>query len=503
MSLKVNVLVSWLAHAVTLVIGFFLMPYILHAVGDNTYGTWLFLNSIAGQTSLLYLGFGDAISRFTARHFARRHWVQLNRTFSCVTSVYCGSALIALSIGCLLAYLAPALHSWPGQSLREVRLAILLLGLNASISIAGSAFGGVLMGIQRFDVERGIIIVITLLRLALTLLFVKAQYGLLTLASIFLAVTVIENLLTCAMAFRHVPHLQFRFRHLRRDTYRECFGFSLFSFLSLIAEHLIYMVDTIVIGFLLGPVAVVPYYIASRLCDMIRIPVLQIGHVMLPRAGQLHTQQEFQRLRKLVCQGMGVAFLLACAALCGAACFADLMIQVWIGGGYAQSYWILLILLFGQVVALPTHLLRHVLTGTGYVRLPALLFAAEAAVNLILSLILIRWWGVVGVALGTLIPLLLMETGLLLPVGLKRLQLRWQDLLRFGIVPQFIPLSLILVYSLLVRMLPLSATWPCVIGIATGALGVLAVGVQLSRWNNRLRTDRQNPHPKLAKGALT
>ncbi|MEZ5948647.1 MAG: polysaccharide biosynthesis C-terminal domain-containing protein [Planctomycetaceae bacterium] len=50
------------------------------------------------------------------------------------------------------------------------------------------------------------------------------------------------------------------------------------------------------------------------------------------------------------------------------------------------------------------------LTGTGYVRLPALLFAAEAAVNLILSLILIRWWGVVGVALGTLIPLLLMET---------------------------------------------------------------------------------------------
>ncbi|MEZ5948648.1 MAG: hypothetical protein R3C12_05390 [Planctomycetaceae bacterium] len=68
-----------------------------------------------------------------------------------------------------------------------------------------------------------------------------------------------------------------------------------------------------------------------------------------------------------------------------------------------------------------------------------------------------------------------------MPVGLKRLQLRWQDLLRFGIVPQFIPLSLILVYSLLVRMLPLSATWPCVIGIATGALGVLAVGVQLSR----------------------
>ena len=76
---------SWFAHAVTLCVGFFLMPYILHTVGDTTYGTWLLLNSVAGQTGLLYLGFGDAISRFTSKYYAEKRWIQLNRTVSCIS----------------------------------------------------------------------------------------------------------------------------------------------------------------------------------------------------------------------------------------------------------------------------------------------------------------------------------------------------------------------------------------------------------------------------------
>lgn len=488
MSVRVNVLMSWFAHAVTLCVGFFLMPYILHTVGDTTYGTWLLLNSVAGQTGLLYLGFGDAISRFTSKYYAEKRWIQLNRTVSCITSVYFASGMLALGIGCLAAWAAPWVHDWPGHTLSEIRWGILILGLNAAISIAGSAFGGVLMGIQRFDIERSIIITITLLRLGLTLVFLGAEHGLITLACVFLAVTALENLLTCIMAFRLIPHLQLRFRHLRRETYRTCFGFSVFSFLSQIAEHTIYMVDTLVIGFLLGPKAVVPYYIAARLCEMVRLPVLQVGNVLLPRAGQLQALGQSSALKTLVCRGMGFAFLLTSAAFVGAACFAGLMIQVWIGDGYAISYGLLLLLMGGQLVALPTQLLRNVLTGTGTVRLPALLFAAEAAINLTLSLLLLPWLGLWGVALGTFIPIVLIETGLLLPLGMNILGLKWRELWQTAICPQLMPLSLVAIYALSVRQLSLSANWPTVIAILVGALATLVLGV----WLNRREEQRHN-----------
>ncbi len=503
MSLKINVLISWFAHAVTLGIGFFLMPYILHTVGDNTYGTWLFLNSIAGQTGLLYLGFGDAISRFTAKYTAEQRWIQLNRTVSCITSVYLGSALLAFSLGCLLTWLAPWLHAWPGESITEVRWAIFLLGLNAAVSIGGSAFGGVLMGIQRFDVERSIVITIGIVRLVLTLLLLHAEQGLVTLALIFLAVTVVENMLTAWSAFRFVPHLQLRFRHLRKDVYQRCFGFSIFSFLALISEHLIYMVDTILIGIFLGPVAVVPYYIAARLCEMIRIPVIQVGHVFLPRAGQLHAMKEGDQLRSLVCQGMGLAFLLVSCAFIGAICFSPLMIKVWIGGGYDSSYTILVLLIAGQVIALPTHLMRHVLTGTGYVRLPALLFFLEAICNFVLSLILLQWWGLYGIIWGTLIPLVIVELGLLLPLGMKQLELTWRQIASDALEPQLIPLALILTYSLLFLQLPLTANWLTVVGVAGGAIIVLLLGLGISRWNMVNKAYEQAQETELARGIAT
>ncbi len=487
MSVKINVLISWMAHAVTLGVGFFLMPYILFTVGDGTYGTWLFLNSIAGQTGLLYLGFGDAISRFTSKYQAEKNWAELNRTASCITSVYFGSACVAMLFGTLFALIAPWIYDWPGQSITEVQIVIVLLTINAAVSIGGSSFGGMLMGMQRFDVERSIVIAVNLARLVLTLLFLKSTYGLITLAGIFLSLTILENVAMALMAFRIIPTLRLRFSDLKKSVYKRCFSFSLFTFLSLIAEHIIYMTDTILIGYFLGPVAVVPYYIAFRLCNMVRIPILQIGYVFLPKAGELHSMNQNERLRKLVSQGFGIAFLLICSAFIGACFFSDLMIHVWIGSGYVESYLIVLILLGGQLVALPTHLMRYALVGTGYVRTPAFLFLIEAVANLVISLSLLPYWGIYGVAVGTLIPLIVVELGLMLPLGMRQLKLTAGELFTQGLRPQLIPLMMILMYCIIVYQLHPQANWLHVAAIALGANIVLLLGIGLVYWKKKVQ----------------
>ena len=473
-------------------IGFFLMPYILLTVGDGTYGTWLFLNSIAGQTGLLYLGFGDAIARFTSKYQAEENWEELNRTASCITSVYIGSACVALLAGLTFAWIAPWIYDWPGQSIAQVQIVIVLLSLNAAISIGGSSFGGLLMGIQRFDIERSIIIVVNVVRLILTVLFLQAEYSLITLAGIYLAITILENLVNAIMAYRMIPSLRLRLSDLKKSVYKRCFSFSLFTFVSLIAQHIVYMTDTILIGFFLGPIAVVPYYIAFRLCEMVRLPVVQIGYVFLPKAGELHSTNQIERLQKLVCQGFGISFLLGSAAFIGACFFSHTMISVWIGDGYSESYWIVLLLMGGQVVAMPTHLMRSALTGTGYVRMPAILYFVQAIANIVLSLSLLPYWGIYGVAVGTLLPMLVVELGLLLPLSIKQLNLKWSQLFQQGIRPQLIPLSLILSYCLIVIQFEIQEQWLHVIGVALGALVVLALGIGITIWSDRNRV--VSPH---------
>ena len=53
--LKINLLASWASHAISILIGLFLMPYVLNTVGDYQYGVWLFICSIAGYSGLMNL----------------------------------------------------------------------------------------------------------------------------------------------------------------------------------------------------------------------------------------------------------------------------------------------------------------------------------------------------------------------------------------------------------------------------------------------------------------
>src|SRR6185369_12295331 len=239
-SLVRNVTASWLTHAASLAIGFFLMPFVLHTLGDSAYGTWVFITAIASNAGLLYLGFGDTIGRYVAQYQSRREWDRLNEVVTLIVTIYSSMALLALAVAALLALFAPSLHDWTRTELFEVRIVILLLGLTVATGLAGSAFGGVLVGMRRFDVERGIAFAGDLLRLALLVLFLKRESGLIIIAAVFLAMTIVDNLAIVWWAFRLVPQLSIRPRYLKWSVLRECLHFSGFALLNSIAYQLIY-----------------------------------------------------------------------------------------------------------------------------------------------------------------------------------------------------------------------------------------------------------------------
>src|SRR5665213_583632 len=94
-SLHTNLCASWAAHAVTLLAGFFLMPYVLHTLGNGKYGTWIFINSVTSYAALMYLGFGTAIRKFVATYHARGEWDKLNQAVNVTLAVYAVMSVLA------------------------------------------------------------------------------------------------------------------------------------------------------------------------------------------------------------------------------------------------------------------------------------------------------------------------------------------------------------------------------------------------------------------------
>ena len=109
-------------------------------------------------------------------------------------------------------------------------------------------FGGVLMGLRRFDLERSVSLTADLFKLGFILLFLRSEWGVLTMALITLAISIVENTSYVVLACRQLPQLRVGRAYLSREVLRECGTFSTMAFLNGIAYQLTFATDSVVIG---------------------------------------------------------------------------------------------------------------------------------------------------------------------------------------------------------------------------------------------------------------
>ncbi len=206
----------------------------------------------------------------------------------------------------------------------------------------------------------------------------------------------------------------------------------------------------------------------------------------MPRAGELHERAQQAQLQRLVTQGVGAAFLLTMGFFIGAAFFGSTLIETWVGPGFQQSHILFLILLGTHIVAMPVEVFRYVLFGMGHVRTQAFINLAEAAANVALSLALIGPLGLLGVAIGTAIPVIVVEIGVLTPFALRKLEIAPSRLIRQALGPQLLALTTLLVYSFYVASnVQLQAGWLLLIAITIGGGISLAAGRLGFNWFER------------------
>jgi O-antigen/teichoic acid export membrane protein len=102
----------------------------------------------------------------------------------------------------------------------------------------------------------------------------------------------------------------------------------------------------------------------------------------------------------------------------------------WMGAAFEAGAVPLYVLALAGVVLVGQGPLGNILLGTGRHRLVAFVSLAEAIANLVLSVILVRRFGLVGVAIGTAVPIAIANLFVLLPAACRQVHVPLPRFLR-------------------------------------------------------------------------
>jgi O-antigen/teichoic acid export membrane protein len=408
--LLIGAATNWLAFAATLVVGFFLTPYMVRRLGDGPYGVWAFVESVLAYFTLFDLGIAACVVRYVARFNATGDRDELNRLASTTLSLFFGLGAIVLAVGsALLPVILPSLEESGMPASDVLGFALLMLG-NLALTLPLSVFPSILDGLERFALKSLIRIVVLAIRTTGTIVLMENRPSLWDLGVLFTACNLVEHGALAVCAFKSLPGLRFARRFVDRATLKRVKGYSLHAFLAMVAGRTCVQSGTVIVGALLGASPVTYFAIAARLVEFAKALLRTATNTLTPAISAQEANGEIESIRRLFLRGTRWVLYAILPVHLGLIVFGRSFLAIWLGDPmYAERcYPILVILSSTLTLVVAQSMASRVLYGMGCLSRFSRAALVEAFANIALSLLLCPRFGLIGVAVGVAAPNLVM-----------------------------------------------------------------------------------------------
>lgn len=384
------------------VIGLILTPMIVRSLGPEQYGMWALAYGFIGYFGLLDLGMSAAVFTHMCYALTADDHEEARRIYRTGMAIFGTSGLIIAAGTLVLTATVGHFYHSHGPTLAIV---VLLAGLSAAMTFPMRTPFGILTAGSHFDITSGLLILTALLRVVGTLIVLHFHYGVIALTM----VSVVANIPTNALALIIVKIKYPFIRIFDRPRFEETttgkllkFGFPVLF--GQIADRLRMQTDTLTVSFFLGLSAVAHYNIATTLAMYYMDGIVAIIGVLGSVLCIQRSANDNAGLRQSVFGGTRLGICAAGFVLFGIIAWGHAFIFRWMGDLYLDAYPVLVVLAVAMFLDVSQSTSVNALYATLNSKAYAVLNVSEAVANLGLSLALARPYGMMGVAVGTLIP---------------------------------------------------------------------------------------------------
>jgi O-antigen/teichoic acid export membrane protein len=391
----------------SLLVSLLLPPFLVHRMSPPEYSAWVLILQLSAYVYLLDFGLQTAIAKFVAQYDAIADRVTSTRVLSTSFTLLSMAAVISAAIIGILTWRVPQLfHQMPGALVRSVREGLLAVGLTAAFSLPFGVFMAAFTGLQKYSVPA---ILSTLNRIlsAVALVGLLLMHGSLVQLALVMAAF---NVITALMQFLGWrvyarERVDFSFLYFDQKTALQLLKYGGVLSLWTLAGLLISGLDVLIVGHY-DYKNTGFYAVASSVTNFMLLVVGSIFGPVLPAVSSIQAGSDStpSRIGDLVFKVTRYCTLAVCLLGSPILIGAYPLLSLWVGHNYAvRSAQYLEILVLGNVVRQLTYPYALVVVATGKQHLATIAAISEAIVNVVVSVLLVKRMGAVGVAIGTFI----------------------------------------------------------------------------------------------------
>jgi O-antigen/teichoic acid export membrane protein len=309
---------------------------------------------------------------------------------------------LALLVTAVIAVATPWICKSPADASLFWKV-IIILGINAAMGFPARVYAGVLDATLQFDIQSWLAFLGLALRTGLTVWAIHAGGGLMALAWVMLLASVPTITLQIWNARRVAPWARLKGTPIGEKRTRSFFAYSIYTFITAIADTLRFQVDPLVITSFVGLAAVTHYRVASALMSYYINAVITSTGIVQPILVRSFGAGDRSRMERVFF--FATKLSLSISVLIGflLVFLGKPFILRWMGENYQDAYLPMVVLALAVFLDVGQNPSIGLLYATFNHRFYTYINVAEGIINLILSIALAKPLGILGVALGTLI----------------------------------------------------------------------------------------------------
>ena len=402
--LKAGVVLNYVVIFLNTVVGLLYTPYMLRMMGQSEYGLYSLVASVIAYLTVLDLGFGNAIVRYTAKFRAEKKTEEQYEMFGMFFLLYLVIGIIAFGIGLGLYFNVDTLfgNTMTAVELDRARIMMLLLVANLAFTFPMSIWGSVIQAYEDFVFQKSLNIFRIILNTAVMICLLHFGYkavAMVVVQTIFNVLTLVVNFIYCRRKLD--IHIYFRFKHFHWGFLKEVAIYSFWIFLNAIMDRVYWSTGQFVLGAMVGTVAVAVFAIAIQLEGMYMQFSTAISSVFLPKVtAMVATNRSRKEISDLFIRTGRIQYIVLAYILSGFIIFGRQFIELWAGAGYTDAYIISLLFFIPLTVPLIQNLGITILQARNEMKFRSVLYIIIALVSLAMQIVLTRFFGGIGCAMG-------------------------------------------------------------------------------------------------------